>query len=63
MAGAQLHLFNVQSEDEGTYRCEAVNSKGKDHHTARVSVQGTKNEYAMKIYKYKFTVFYQLYSF
>uniref|UniRef100_A0A7N6ATM6 Contactin 1 n=1 Tax=Anabas testudineus TaxID=64144 RepID=A0A7N6ATM6_ANATE len=39
MAGAQLHLFNVQFEDDGTYRCEAVNSRGKDYHTARVSVE------------------------
>lgn len=40
MAGAQLYLHNVQSDDSGTYRCEAVNSKGKDFHYANVSVQG-----------------------
>ncbi|XP_067356392.1 contactin-1a isoform X2 [Channa argus] len=39
MAGAQLHLYNVQVEDNGTYRCEAVNSKGKDSHTASVSIE------------------------
>ncbi|XP_056243043.1 contactin-1a-like [Seriola aureovittata] len=39
MAGAHLHLYNVQFEDGGTYRCEAVNSRGKDYHTARVSVE------------------------
>uniref|UniRef100_A0A3Q3XAI1 Uncharacterized protein n=1 Tax=Mola mola TaxID=94237 RepID=A0A3Q3XAI1_MOLML len=39
MAGAHLHLYNVQFEDAGTYQCEAVNSKGKDYHTARVSVE------------------------
>lgn len=39
-AGAHLHLFNVQFEDSGTYQCEAVNSKGKDYHTARLSVEG-----------------------
>ena len=40
MAGAHLHLYNVQYEDEGTYECQAVNSKGKDWHRARVSVEG-----------------------
>ncbi|XP_037539657.1 contactin-1a [Nematolebias whitei] len=39
MAGAQLYLHNVQFDDSGTYRCEAVNSKGKDFHYANVSVQ------------------------
>ncbi|XP_023123676.2 contactin-1a isoform X2 [Amphiprion ocellaris] len=39
MAGAQLHLYNVQFEDGGTYKCEAMNSKGKDNHNARVSVE------------------------
>uniref|UniRef100_UPI003AACDCA7 contactin-1a-like n=1 Tax=Centroberyx gerrardi TaxID=166262 RepID=UPI003AACDCA7 len=39
MPGAHLHLYNVQFEDAGTYQCEAVNSKGKDYHTARVSVE------------------------
>lgn len=39
-AGAHLHLFNVQFEDSGTYQCEAVNSKGKDYHTALLSVEG-----------------------
>ncbi|KAF7669853.1 hypothetical protein LDENG_00128960 [Lucifuga dentata] len=39
MSGAHLHLFNVQFEDEGTYQCEAANSKGKDHHSARLSVE------------------------
>lgn len=42
MAGAHLHLYNVQFEDGGTYQCEAVNSKGKDYHSARVSVEGKK---------------------
>ncbi|KAM9854667.1 contactin-1a [Aulostomus maculatus] len=39
MAGAHLHLYNVQFEDAGTYRCEAKNLKGKDYHTARLSVE------------------------
>ncbi|XP_060891776.1 contactin-1a [Labrus mixtus] len=39
MAGAHLHLFNVQFEDGGNYQCEAVNSRGKDYHAARVSVE------------------------
>ncbi|XP_036003268.1 contactin-1a isoform X1 [Fundulus heteroclitus] len=39
MAGAQLHLLNVQFDDSGNYSCEAVNSKGKDHHYANVSVE------------------------
>ncbi|KAL0968766.1 hypothetical protein UPYG_G00271410 [Umbra pygmaea] len=39
MAGAHLHLYNIQFEDEGTYECEALNSKGKDRHSARVSVE------------------------
>ncbi|KAL4641452.1 contactin-1a-like isoform X1 [Arapaima gigas] len=34
MDKALLHLFNVQQEDEGTYECEAINSKGKDRHRA-----------------------------
>ncbi|XP_075905735.1 contactin-1a [Nelusetta ayraudi] len=38
-AGAHLHLYDVQVEDGGTYQCEAVNSKGKDYHSARVSVE------------------------
>lgn len=42
MAGAHLHLYNVQFEDAGTYTCEALNSKGKDYHSARVSVEGKK---------------------
>lgn len=42
MAGAHLHLYNVQFKDGGTYQCEAVNSKGKDYHSARVSVEGKK---------------------
>lgn len=41
MGGAQLHLYKVQFEDSGTYQCEAANSKGKDYHRARVSVEGT----------------------
>ena len=40
MVGAHLHLFNVQFEDAGSYTCESRNSKGKDHHTARLSVEG-----------------------
>ncbi|XP_074488436.1 contactin-1a [Sebastes fasciatus] len=39
MAGAHLHLNNVQFEDAGSYQCEAVNSRGKDYHAARVSVE------------------------
>uniref|UniRef100_A0A8C7FG75 Contactin 1 n=1 Tax=Oncorhynchus kisutch TaxID=8019 RepID=A0A8C7FG75_ONCKI len=39
MAGAHLQLYHVQYEDEGTYECEALNSKGKDWHRARVSVE------------------------
>ncbi|XP_031139291.1 contactin-1a-like isoform X2 [Sander lucioperca] len=39
MAGAHLHLYNVQFEDGGSYQCEAVNSRGKDYHAARVSVE------------------------
>ncbi|CAG5957770.1 unnamed protein product [Menidia menidia] len=39
MAGAQLHLYNVQFEDSGTYECQATNVRGKDYHTARVSVE------------------------
>ncbi|CAN9498950.1 unnamed protein product [Ophioblennius macclurei] len=39
LGGTQLHLYNVQFEDGGTYKCEAMNSKGKDYHTARVSVE------------------------
>lgn len=39
MEGAHLHLYNVQFEDAGTYQCEAVNSKGKDYHAARLSVE------------------------
>uniref|UniRef100_A0A673B531 Contactin-1a-like n=1 Tax=Sphaeramia orbicularis TaxID=375764 RepID=A0A673B531_9TELE len=39
MAGTHLHLYNVQTEDAGRYQCEAVNSKGKDYHSARVSVE------------------------
>jgi len=40
MAGAHLHLYNVQFEDGGSYQCEAVNSRGKDYHAARLSVEG-----------------------
>lgn len=43
MAGAHLHLYNVQFEDGGAYQCEAVNSRGKDYHTAHVSVEGKKH--------------------
>ncbi|KAM4573818.1 contactin-1a isoform 1-T3 [Odontesthes bonariensis] len=39
MAGAQLNLYNVQFEDSGTYGCDAMNVRGKDYHTARVSVE------------------------
>ncbi|XP_068579023.1 contactin-1a-like [Cebidichthys violaceus] len=39
MAGAHLHLYSVQFEDAGSYQCEAVNSRGKDYHAARVSVE------------------------
>ncbi len=40
IAGAHLHLFNLQFEDSGTYECEASNTKGSDSHTARLSVEG-----------------------
>lgn len=40
MEGAQLHLYNVQFEDGGTYTCEAMNSRGKDFHSARLLVEG-----------------------
>jgi len=43
MAGAQLNLYNVQFEDSGTYGCDAMNARGKDYHTARVSVEGKRN--------------------
>lgn len=39
MAGAHLHLNNIQIEDAGTYQCEAINSKGKDYHSERLSVE------------------------
>lgn len=39
MAGAHLHLNNIQIEDAGTYQCEAINSKDKDYHSARLSVE------------------------
>ncbi|XP_061678814.1 contactin-1a isoform X2 [Syngnathoides biaculeatus] len=39
MAGAHLHLYNVRSEDSGSYQCEAANSKGKDYHSAHLSVE------------------------
>ncbi|XP_035258167.1 contactin 1b isoform X2 [Anguilla anguilla] len=32
MSGSLLHLYNVQYEDEGSYECEALNTKGKDWH-------------------------------
>ncbi|XP_061085744.1 contactin 1b [Conger conger] len=32
LGGALLHIFNVQFEDEGTYECEALNTRGKDWH-------------------------------
>ncbi|XP_072291729.1 contactin-1a-like [Eucyclogobius newberryi] len=38
MAGAHLHLNNIQIDDAGKYQCEAINSKGKDYHSARLSV-------------------------
>ncbi|XP_038625869.1 contactin-1 isoform X2 [Tachyglossus aculeatus] len=39
MSGSVLKIFNIQLEDEGTYECEAENSKGKDKHQARIYVQ------------------------
>ncbi|XP_061577050.1 contactin-1a [Cololabis saira] len=40
MSGAQLHLNNVQFEHGGTYKCEAMTSKGKnDYHEAHVAVE------------------------
>lgn len=47
-AEAHLHLFSVQFEDSGTYQCEAVNSKGKDYHTARLSVEGETYNLSLK---------------
>uniref|UniRef100_A0AAY4DXS2 Contactin 1 n=1 Tax=Denticeps clupeoides TaxID=299321 RepID=A0AAY4DXS2_9TELE len=41
LAGGQLHLRNVQYEDEGTYECEALNSKGKDWHRANIHVEAS----------------------
>nr|XP_023671888.1 contactin-1a-like isoform X1 [Paramormyrops kingsleyae] len=38
MAGALLHIPSVQLSDEGTYDCEALNSKGKDRHRTRLYV-------------------------
>lgn len=40
MAGALLHIPSVQLSDEGTYDCEALNSKGKDRHRTRLYVDG-----------------------
>ncbi|KAG9342245.1 hypothetical protein JZ751_016747 [Albula glossodonta] len=39
MGGALLHIYNVQVEDEGSYECEALNSKGKDWHRAWLYVE------------------------
>lgn len=50
MTGTQLHLYNVQFEDGGTYKCEAINSKGKDYHTARVSVEGNLKSSCLNLY-------------
>ncbi|KAG7258790.1 hypothetical protein CRUP_033853, partial [Coryphaenoides rupestris] len=47
MAGAHLHLHNVQYEDAGSYTCEARNSKGKDYHTVRISVEDVNSDYTM----------------
>ncbi|KAG7456081.1 hypothetical protein MATL_G00247960 [Megalops atlanticus] len=41
MAGTFLHIFNVQTEDEGQYECEAVNSKGKDWHNDWLHVEAS----------------------
>ncbi|KAJ8262276.1 hypothetical protein GJAV_G00164580 [Gymnothorax javanicus] len=38
-SGATLHIYSVQMEDEGTYECEAYNSKGKDRHKAWLGVE------------------------
>lgn len=38
-SGAVLHLYNVQYEDVGSYECEAINTKGKDWHKARLFVE------------------------
>lgn len=48
MAGAHLHLYNVQVKDGGTYQCEAANSKGKDYHSARVSVEGMQHAVSLQ---------------
>ena len=47
MEGAQLYLRNVQFEDSGIYRCEAMNSRGRDYHTARVTVEGREEKFGM----------------
>ncbi|KAJ8374120.1 hypothetical protein SKAU_G00047000 [Synaphobranchus kaupii] len=39
MGGALFHIYNVQTEDEGSYECEALNSKGKDWHRAWLYVE------------------------
>ncbi|XDV53632.1 hypothetical protein PO909_022082 [Leuciscus waleckii] len=39
-AGALLHLYDIQYEDEGLYECEADNSKGKDWHRTHLHVEG-----------------------
>lgn len=38
-SGAVLHLYNVQYEDVGKYDCEAINTKGKDWHSAWLYVE------------------------
>lgn len=66
MAGAHLHLYNVQVKDGGTYQCEAANSKGKDYHSARVSVEGTQRAvggaYLAGACQYFFDQIYQKYA-
>ncbi|XP_036375794.1 contactin-1a-like [Megalops cyprinoides] len=48
MGGALLHIYNVQTEDEGYYECEALNSKGKDWHKSWLYVEAAP-EWAMHI--------------
>lgn len=38
-----LQIPSVSFEDEGTYECEAENSKGRDSVQGRIIVQGTRS--------------------
>lgn len=39
-----LQIPSVSFEDEGTYECEAENSKGRDSVQGRIIVQGTRQD-------------------